>query len=197
MSRATTVSSVSTSPKHLVGAADVEQTIALTRDDPRLGMEIWGCSPHAIAKASRGRASVLWDACRRPGASANERSRLRGSSAMTKPSAGRAPSRPRTRWWRATRHQGFFPHALDHPPSRRDRRRPDGAAQGGRQGTPRSPTTSSSPLPRGSDPAPYVAAGARGGWSSSLPRRLAFGWVDVGDRAGPLLRLVDAAVTGQ
>ena len=36
---------------------------------------------------------------------------------------------------RAARHQGFFPLALDHPDTaRRDRRRPRGAAQGGRQG---------------------------------------------------------------
>ena len=35
------------------GLADLEQLIELTRDDPRLGMEIWGFSPHAWARAVR------------------------------------------------------------------------------------------------------------------------------------------------
>jgi tetratricopeptide (TPR) repeat protein len=33
--------------------ADTEELIEFTRDDPRLGMEIWGISPHAFARAVR------------------------------------------------------------------------------------------------------------------------------------------------
>jgi alkanesulfonate monooxygenase SsuD/methylene tetrahydromethanopterin reductase-like flavin-dependent oxidoreductase (luciferase family) len=55
---------------------------------------------------------------------------------------------------------GFLPHrAGPRRTARRDRRRPRGAAQGGWQG-PMEPYDVVFALPPGSDPAPYVAAGA-------------------------------------
>jgi hypothetical protein len=81
--------------------ADAEEAIAFTRDDPRLGIEIWGYSPMPSRELFARPSFRLWGACRRPGTSGTERSRSRASSVTTRPSVGRGAATPRTRWWRA------------------------------------------------------------------------------------------------